>query len=255
MNPSQLADLVLQHKWIGAAAIGIGMIVRLLKSDTKIPLDVDPRLRVWLALALGAASGAVDKLIEAGDTTWTIALVQGSAAAMLAILGHATVIGSLRDGKEIAVPGLTKANTPPGPGKPPSLPPPNDRKTIRDPAERKTPGELRYALEGAAIVLSIVTGGMLLVLYLSACGFTPAQEARGILVAEDIACILEKAYLDEPALNAACKLLTPAQRATARDLAAMHRAGVARQLASQRVAVASCGPAIPLADDADAGKR
>ncbi len=123
-DPGQLVALAMGHKWIALAAVGIGLVVRLLKSDTKIPIDIPPRLRAPLALALGAASGAIDKLVEAGSTTWTAAITSGVLAAVLAMISHTTVIGSMRGGKELDIPGLIKTNTPPGPGKPPSVPPP-----------------------------------------------------------------------------------------------------------------------------------
>ncbi len=123
MDPTDLINLIAQRKWVAVLALAIGLIVRLLKTDTKLPLDVPPQLRVWLALALGAASGAVDKLVEAGSTTWTTALLNGIAAAVLAIVSHNLVIASLRDGKELPIPGLIKPGVAPSPGNPPTIPP------------------------------------------------------------------------------------------------------------------------------------
>lgn len=131
MNPEQLEALILNHKWIPLAAVVIGLIVRLGKYDTKIPINVPPQLRFWLALALGAVAGTLDKFVEGGNTTWTSALLHGGMASAIAILTHNGIIQSLNGGQELNIPGLIKPGVPPGPGKPTSLPPaPLDAKTI-----------------------------------------------------------------------------------------------------------------------------
>lgn len=234
MNPDQLAELIGQKKWVAVVAIAIALIVRLLKSDTTIPIDIPPRLRVWLALGLGAASGAIDKLVEAGDTTWTTALVSGLSAAAVAILSHNIVIGSVRDGKEFVVPGLTKENTPPGPGKPPSISPP-PLPAIITPITSSSDNR-----KGSLMTKSKWKFGLAALLLVGCSLFTPQGEAKGALVAGDIACVIEKAYLDNDALNAACKLLTPAQQEAARQLLAAHRAGVAKAVATQKAM--ACAP-------------
>lgn len=119
-----LGDLVAQHKWVAVAAVVIGTLTRLAKSDTKIPIDIPPRYRVWLAFGLGVASGVLEKMVD-GGTTWTSAIVGGLISAALAVIGHNTVIDSIRGGKEIVVPGLTIPGVPPAPGKPPSIKPPS----------------------------------------------------------------------------------------------------------------------------------
>jgi len=117
-----LYALVVAHKWIPLGALVIGLVVRLLKSDTKIPIDLPPVWRLRTAIALSIA-GAVLQRISTG-VTWRQAAIEGLFALALAVLGHNLVIDNLRAGKEFAVPLLTKPGTPPGPGKPPSLPPP-----------------------------------------------------------------------------------------------------------------------------------
>lgn len=115
MDPSQLGDFIAQHKWVAVAAIVIGLVVRLLKSDTKLP-TVPPRARIWLALGLGVASGVLEKVST--GTTWTNALVDGLVAALLAVTSHEAIIASLRSGKELPVPGLMVDGKAPSPTAP-----------------------------------------------------------------------------------------------------------------------------------------
>ncbi len=122
MNAEQITALIKAHAWIPLAAIVIGLIVRLLKSDTKIPIDIPPRWRAPLAVLLGVVASILDKV--ATGTPWKDAVIGGATATALAMVTHNLVIGSMRDGKEFVVPGLIKPGVAPGPNKPPSLPPP-----------------------------------------------------------------------------------------------------------------------------------
>lgn len=91
-------ELISQHAWWALAALVIGAIVRLLKSDTPLPFSVPPPARVWLALGLGISAGVCDKL--ASDTPWEQALIGGLLAALTAIAGHDTIVESARGGRE-----------------------------------------------------------------------------------------------------------------------------------------------------------
>jgi len=178
MDPTDLANLIADRKWVAVAAVVIGLIVRLLKTDSKLPIDVPPQLRVWLALALGGASGALDKLVEAGNTTWTTALLNGLVAAVLAIVSHNLVIDSMRGGKELPVPGLIKPGVAPSPGNPPTIPP-------------------------AALGVLLMIGATTLGLTSEACSlFTPANIAKAeTIVAQTALCLVEHQDLsDEQAL-------------------------------------------------------
>lgn len=117
-----VVDMVAKRAWVPLAALVVGLIVRLLKSDTKVPIDVPPRVRVWLALGLGVLSGVLEAV--ATGRAWGDAIVGGVVSAALAILGQNVVIDSLRGGRELTIPGLIKPGVPPGPGKPPSIRPP-----------------------------------------------------------------------------------------------------------------------------------
>ena len=121
MNTQSIYALLDSHQYVLLTAVIIGFIVRLLKSDTKIPIDVPPRLRIWLAFALGAGAGVLEKV--AGGTPWKPALFDGAVAAVAAVLGQNVVVDSLRGGKELPVPGLTVKGASPSPGKPITIPP------------------------------------------------------------------------------------------------------------------------------------
>lgn len=91
-------NLISQHQWIGLAAVLIGALVRALKEDTPIPITIPPKVRPWLALGLGATAGALQKV--SGGTPWKEAAFGGILAGMLAIVGHDTIVESLRDPKD-----------------------------------------------------------------------------------------------------------------------------------------------------------
>jgi hypothetical protein len=116
MDPSQLGDLIAQHKWVAVSAIVIGFAVRLIKSDTKIPINIPPRARIWLALGLGVLAGVLEKV--ATGATWTKALADGLVAALLAVTSHEAIIASLRSGKELPIPGLMVEGARPAPTAP-----------------------------------------------------------------------------------------------------------------------------------------
>ena len=116
-----LGDLVSQHKWIAVTAVVVGLITRLIKDDTKFPITIPPRARIWLVLGMGTASGVLE-MVAAG-ATWQKAIVDGLAGAFLAVIGHETVVASIRSGKELPVPGLMIPGASPSPGAPPTIPP------------------------------------------------------------------------------------------------------------------------------------
>lgn len=215
MTPEQLIAFISERKWIAIAAFAIGLIVRLLKSDTKLPIDIPTQYRVWLALGLGAAAGALDKLGNMDGVTWTSAVVQGLTAAVLAILGHATVIESLRGGRELNIPGLIKPGAPPGPGKPITLsPPPPTVNTSIPPVSRAI-----FAM-GACVLASCAL-------------FTHDNAPKTILSIKDIACIAEHAFVNDATLNTICDFLTVEQQQAAHQQASAMRTGLTKARATQ----------------------
>lgn len=121
MDITALRAALFAHQYVLFAALSIGFVVRILKSDTKIPVSIPPRYRIWLAFGLGAAAGVLEKV--SSGTEWKPALFDGALSAVFAILGQNVVIDSFRGGKEISIPGLMVAGERPSPGKPPTIPP------------------------------------------------------------------------------------------------------------------------------------
>lgn len=116
MDPDQLVSLIEHRKWVPLAALVIGVITRLIKSDTKLPIDVPPRARIWVVIVLGATSAVLEKVVD--GRTWTSALAGGAVSVAIAVLGHETIIASLRSGKEFPVPGLMVEGKAPSPTAP-----------------------------------------------------------------------------------------------------------------------------------------
>lgn len=225
MDPTQLFDLLAQRKWVAATAIVVGLIVRLLKSDTKIPINIPPRVRAWLALGLGAVAGAIDKLVEAGHTTWTTALLWGVTGSVFAMVMHALIIDSIRGGKELVVPGLTKMNTPPGSGRPPSVPPTagETQGTSTIPSSKDSLLRVRMhrgVLWRPAFVLFVFVAGCSL--------FQGANLPKTVLTLKQIACIAENAFVNDTTLNTACELLTGEEKAAGAQVAGSTRAGMTK---------------------------
>lgn len=82
-------------------ALVVGLVVRLLKSDTPLP-TVPARYRPFLALGLGAVGGALDAL--ASGTPWQQAVLGGISAALAAMVGHEVIVEQLFGGREIGSP-------------------------------------------------------------------------------------------------------------------------------------------------------
>jgi len=118
-------EMIDKRAWVPLAALVIGFLVRLCKSDTKFPIDIPPKWRWTAALLLGAVSAVLEKKMNS-NLTWLQASVGGVFSFALAVAGHSGIIDGMRSGKEFVVPFMTKPGVPPGPGKPTSLPPPAD---------------------------------------------------------------------------------------------------------------------------------
>lgn len=108
MDANALYALLIAHKWIALAALLIGGGVRLVKSDSPVPTWLHlpvwltaPRARVWIALGGGIVAGVLDR-VGNGDE-WQPALFWGLSAAMTAIIGHETLVESMRGGRDFFV--------------------------------------------------------------------------------------------------------------------------------------------------------
>ena len=117
VDPQIVADMIQKRAWLPLGALAVGLSVRLLKSDVRFFPTLSWRYRVWACFALGQLAGTIESVIA--GKTYKEAIYWGLAQSIMAIVGQNTVIDSLRGGKEIPIPGLTK-NTPK------DLPPPSD---------------------------------------------------------------------------------------------------------------------------------
>jgi hypothetical protein len=166
---NDLLDLFLAHKWFAFSALLIGFVVRLLKSDTKLPFSLPPQYRAWLALGLGVADGVLDAL--ANGTPWTMALLGGLGAAMTAIVGHETLVEGLRSGIELPVPGLTKPRDPSAGSK--KAPPAAVAALVALFMGLGLPGAAPASLAAPTGVVALAGGTAVL----AGCNLTPAQDA------------------------------------------------------------------------------
>lgn len=119
MDAATLIILCKAHAWLPLSAFGIGLVVRLLKSDTVLPINIPPKYRLWLALGLGVVAGVLDKAAQGID--WPTAIVGGLVAGGMAVIGHDGIVESLRGGKEIPMPASLMVKDPPGGSDPPGM--------------------------------------------------------------------------------------------------------------------------------------
>lgn len=127
VDPQLVVDMIQKRAWLPLGALAVGACVRLLKYDVKFFPSIPSRYRVWAAFALGQVAGTLEAVIA--GKTYKEAIVWGLTQSVIAIIGQNTIIDSLRDGKEIPVPGLTTSPPsalPPAPvpDLPPETPPP-----------------------------------------------------------------------------------------------------------------------------------
>lgn len=118
MPITDLIPLIQAHAWIPLSALVIGFIARTLKSDAFVlppSLAVAAKYRPLLVLALGIVSGVLDAVVA--GTPWREAIVGGLLSALMAMIGHTTIVDVLRGGRDIGVDDLTP--TEPAPPRPP----------------------------------------------------------------------------------------------------------------------------------------
>jgi len=140
LDPQLVVDMIQKRAWLPLGALAVGAGVRLLKYDIKFLPSIPSRYRVWAAFGLGQVAGTLEAVIA--GKTYKEAIIWGLTQSVIAIIGQNTIIDSLRDGKEIVVPGLTKVDTPPSAGKPPSISPPADPPVDPMDKDKGGPGEL-----------------------------------------------------------------------------------------------------------------
>lgn len=202
---TQAYAFLLVHAWWALAALVIGGLVRLAKSDVPLPVTIPPKYRAFAALGLGVASGILQAI--ATGTPWATALLQGLSAAATAIVGHETLVEGIRKGREFFSP-TPKAPAPPS--SPFRVAPPADSPTPTLPSLMRS---ILIAVFVAAIPPAIIFG----------CSSTsiPAKTVEDIgLDLEQIACVVAQDELGtkEPALLATACAIPPAQIETVINL-------------------------------------
>ncbi len=92
--------------WVAAAALLVGAVVRLLKTDmltialANLGLPPIPkRVLPWVSLVLGVGSSILDVKLQGTD--WPSAIAKGLVAGVAAIAGHELGVESARKGKEL----------------------------------------------------------------------------------------------------------------------------------------------------------
>ena len=113
-------SLVRSRMWIPLASLFINVIIRVYKNDVAVawfPWSMPPRVRPFVAIGLGVASGFVAGL---SSGSWGAAIAGGVFAGMLSITTHELVVESIRKGRDIGIP---KAEIPPAMFPPGSMPP------------------------------------------------------------------------------------------------------------------------------------
>jgi hypothetical protein len=103
MLPTQILE---SYPWLALSSLVLGLVVRALKADTKLPINVKPEWRPHLAFGLGAVAGVLE-LVVAGHT-WQQAVATTILAPLAAILGHELIIEGARKGVEVPLPGLMR---------------------------------------------------------------------------------------------------------------------------------------------------
>lgn len=188
LDPNKLVALATERKWLPLVAALIWLIVRLLKSDTKIPLTIKPEHRYAAGIVLGLVAAVVEKV--ATGSTWTNAIVNGLVAWLMAMTFHQGAMAARKD-RDFAIPGLIIPGVPPAPGKPPSLSPPPlvDRDAPTEPPK------------GGPVLALLLALGLVLAPEL-AC--TPKQLAAAELLLNKAACVVANQDLPDVEIFAKC---------------------------------------------------
>lgn len=86
----QFLSLLVEHKWVPLAALVVGALVRLLKSDVPITPTLPPQYRALAALAFGIVSGVLEAIV--GGQKTQVAIIGGLISALAAIGGNELVV-------------------------------------------------------------------------------------------------------------------------------------------------------------------
>lgn len=111
MDMQQLLAAYQAGGWVPLTAAVGGALVRLMKSDTTLPIDLPRAWRPYVAIAITVALSIVQHRFAGTGGSWAQAIGFGIVAGGLAIVGHVTGIEWLRDGRELPVPGLMRKDS------------------------------------------------------------------------------------------------------------------------------------------------
>lgn len=219
MPITDIIPLIQSHAWVPLAALVIGFLVRALKSDAFVLPSwaaVAAPYRPLLVLALGVVSGVLDAVV--GGTPWRDAIVGGLLSALMAMIGHTTIVDVLRGGRDIGAP------APPA-EKGPLYQPPAPRESEEVTLPKGPRGVARIdavlAVCGALVILvlaQIVFG----------CAWLRSNGPEVIHVVDEIDHVCPAVALTLPEIGPVCVALDQAERIleilrlAARDKAAAH---------------------------------
>lgn len=100
---------------LALSSLVIGALVRLVKSDSRLPVDIPARWRPLVAALLGVVAGVLDLLAEGEPLRAAVVAVL---APSLSALGHGVIIESLRGGREVGLGPLARTLPDDGDGPP-----------------------------------------------------------------------------------------------------------------------------------------
>lgn len=211
MDLSELSGLLAEHKWLAALALFIGAIVRLLKSDTPLPWTVPAQWRSWLAIGLGVVGGVLDALVIGTPTVR--ALLQGLAAAAIAIAAHDALVEGLRGGREWF---SSKPKAP--------------------------PGNAAGSASGTLACLGLVVTMAVLVVGQPACTTESRRTARTVVDIASVSCVLLRAATEDGRVNQLCATEEELAPLVTRLLAARAERWEWQDAGTQGVPPTKCAP-------------
>jgi len=152
LSANDLLALVQAKNWMAVAALVVFSLVRLMKPDTKLPINIPSRWRPVIAVVLGEASMAIYQA-AIGGLTWKQGLAGGAIVGVGAIMAHVFGVDVLGKGKDVPLPKALSIRPPP----PPPPPPAGDEVVVVDvPPPPKTPRNIPPALPAIAFGLALM---------------------------------------------------------------------------------------------------
>lgn len=230
MPITDILPMIQSHAWVPLAALVIGFLVRALKSDAFVLPSwaaVAAPYRPLLVLALGIVSGVLNAVVA--GTPWRDALIGGCLSALMALIGHTTIVDVLRGGRDIGAPPVGGVEPsyypPPPPAKGPLYQPPAPRESEEVTLPRGPRGvaamEVVGAITGALLMLALVQ-------IVFGCAWLKSNGPEVIHVVDEIDHVCPAVALTLPEIGPICVALDQAERIleilrlAARDKAAAH---------------------------------